>query len=111
MADSQVALAIDICKKFAGQIVRLLKMDKAIATPLIVNDEVIGILSVQSEDLIENDSMSIATFAHQVAAAWRKAQLYKQAQSEIAERILAEAQLKLQSLALESGDIRIIYAI
>jgi len=90
-------------KKFAGQLVRMLQMGRAIVAPLIVDNEVTGILSVQSDDLIESDGLSIATFAHQVAAAWRKAQLYEQAQREITERKLAEAQLKLQSHALESA--------
>jgi len=77
-------------KKFAGKLVRILRMNKAIFTPLIMSGEVTGILTVQSEDLIESDGISIATFAHQVAAAWRKAQLYEEAQNEIAVRIKAE---------------------
>jgi signal transduction histidine kinase len=43
---------------------------------LIIEDEVIGVLAVQSDDLTEADVSTITAFAHQVAAAWRKAQLF-----------------------------------
>jgi PAS domain S-box-containing protein len=73
-------------RKLAGQIVKVLKIPKSISAPLVVEDRVIGVLSVQSDDLTEPDIPTITAFAHQVAAAWRKAQLFGQAQQEIAER-------------------------
>jgi PAS domain S-box-containing protein len=62
-------------QKFAGQLVKMLNMGRYIATPLIVEDKILGILAVLSNALTENDTSAIAAFAHQVAAAWRKAQL------------------------------------
>jgi diguanylate cyclase (GGDEF)-like protein/PAS domain S-box-containing protein len=86
--------------RFAGQLVKMLKMPKAIAAPLIVDDEVIGVLSVQSDDLIEEDMSAITAFAHQVSAAWRKAQLFEQAQQEIAEGVQAEEKTRQRSREL-----------
>ncbi|MDY6876274.1 MAG: response regulator [Chloroflexota bacterium] len=77
-------------KMFAGQIVTRLKMRRFIAAPLIANDEIIGVLTVQSDNLIQDDAPAITAFAHQMAAAWRKAQLFEQAQQEIIERVRAE---------------------
>jgi PAS domain S-box-containing protein len=93
----------DPIKKFSGQLTRIMKLNKGIIAPLIVDDKVTGGLLVHGDDLIENDRLSIATFAHQVSAAWRKAQLYETAQFEISERKLAESQLLLQGHALESA--------
>jgi PAS domain S-box-containing protein len=73
-------------KKLNYQVHRLLNVPTFINAPMIVGDEVIGILSVQSNDLGEEDMPSITAFAHQVAAAWHQAQLYQQAQQEIVER-------------------------
>ena len=87
-------------KRFAGQLVRMFDMSLAIATPLIVNDEIVGILSVQANDLIESDGLSIATFAHQVGAALRKAQLYEQAQREFTERMRAEEERRQMEMHL-----------
>jgi len=77
-------------KRFARRLVKIVNFPTVTATPLIVEDKVIGVLSVQSGDLTENDAPAITAFAHQVAAAWRKAELFEQAQREIAERKRAE---------------------
>jgi signal transduction histidine kinase/DNA-binding response OmpR family regulator len=78
----------------AGKITKLMKMRQLIITPLIVKDKVIGVLSVQAEDLSRDDKSTITAFGNQVAAAWRKAYLYEQAQQEIAERKRAEQALR-----------------
>jgi len=78
-------------KRFAAQIARILNLSRSIGAPLIAEDRVIGVLSVQSDSLTENDVTAITAFAHQVAAAWRKAQLLQQAQGEIAEGVRIEA--------------------
>ena len=90
-------------KRLAGQLVRMLKIPRSIAAPLIVADEVIGVLLVQSDDLVKEDALAIAAFAHQVSAAWRKAQLYERARQEIAERKRAEeGQRKALARALQA---------
>lgn len=46
-----------------------------IRAPLIIDDQVIGMLSVFSDDLSEDDLPSIKAFTNQMAAAWRKSRL------------------------------------
>jgi PAS domain S-box-containing protein len=77
-------------REYTEQIVALLGIPKSIAAPLIVEDRVVGLLSVQSDALTQDDVAAITAFAHQLAAAWRKAQLYEQAQLEIVERLRVE---------------------
>jgi two-component system cell cycle sensor histidine kinase/response regulator CckA len=81
-------------KKFAGQITEILKIPKSINAPLVVEDRVIALLCVQSNDLTEADIPAVTAFAHQIATGWRKAQLFEQAQQEIAERKQAETALR-----------------
>jgi PAS domain S-box-containing protein len=76
-----------------GQIVRMMDLPTSIGAPLIVEDEVIGVLLVQSDDLSEADVPAITAFAHQVAAAWRKAQLVQDLQTSLDE--LKETQDRL----------------
>ncbi len=81
-------------RPLARQIVNVLSISQFINAPLIVENKVIGILSVQSNDLRASDASAITAFAHQIAAAWRKAQLFEQAQQEIAERKKMEEALR-----------------
>jgi len=88
-------------KRFAGQIVSILRLSKAIVAPLIVEDETIGMLSVRSDEMTEEDIPAITAFAHQMAAAWRKAQLMRELKRSLEELKLTQAQL-LQAQKLES---------
>ena len=81
-------------KRLAKQIARMLKVSKSIAAPLIVEDKVIGVLSVESDDLTEGDIPAITAFAHQMAAAWRKATLLQDLERSLAE--VEQAQEELQ---------------
>jgi PAS domain S-box-containing protein len=83
-------------RKSAGQVAKMLRIPKAIAAPLIIGDEVIGLLSVQSDDLTEEDIPAVTAFANQVVAAWHKGRLYEQAQQEIAERKRAEEAVRME---------------
>ena len=93
-------------KGVAGQIVDALHVPKSIDAPLIVEDEVIGLLAVQADDLTEGDVPAITAFSHQMAAAWRKAQLFEQAQQEIAERKRAEAERVQAETSLRESEER-----
>ena len=92
--EDAIETARQVLPKFAGgfveQIIKLLKVRKSIIAPLLVENEVIGTFSVQSNDLTSEDVPAVTAFAHQVAAAWHRAQLYEQAQQEIAERVRSE---------------------
>jgi PAS domain S-box-containing protein len=87
-------------REHTEQIIEMLGIPKSIAAPLIVEDRVVGLLSVQSNALTVDDVAAITAFAHQLAAAWRKAQLYEQAQQEIAERFRVEQALQQRNREL-----------
>lgn len=74
---------------------------RVINAPLIVEDKVIGMLVVQSDDLTEADVPAITAFANQVAAAWRKAELMQKLQTNLDELKRTQAQF-LQAQKLES---------
>ena len=59
-----------------------------------MDDEVIGVLSVQSDDLTEEDIPVITAFAHQMAAAWRKARLLQDLETSLTERRRAQEELQ-----------------
>ena len=51
------------------------RVEKSTFAPLIVEDQVIGIFSLQSVDLIQADIPIITAFTHQLAGAWNKTKL------------------------------------
>lgn len=81
-------------KKFAPQLIRLLQVSLSINAPLVVADQVMGMLSVQSNDLTTEDIPTITAFADQVAAAWQKARLMQELESSLAEQVRAEESLR-----------------
>jgi PAS domain S-box-containing protein len=90
-----------LARGLSRQIVKMLKVPKHIPAPLIVEDKVIGVFSVQSDDLTEDDIPAITAFAHQMAAAWHKAQLMEDLQDSLEELKRAQAQL-LQAQKMEA---------
>ncbi len=89
-------------EELAPELVKMVDYQTAIIAPLVVGDRVIGVLSVQSTDLTQDDIPAMTAFANQVAAAWHRAQLFEQAQQEIAERKRAESALRQRSAQLEA---------
>ncbi|MGC8787365.1 MAG: PAS domain S-box protein, partial [Anaerolineae bacterium] len=85
----------------APRILEVLQIPCSIVAPLIVRDKVIGLLSVQSDDLTEEDTSVIMAFAHQLAASWHKAQLMADLSRNLEELRNTQAQL-LQAQKLES---------
>jgi GAF domain-containing protein len=89
-------------QEMAEKIIKLLIVSNAIIAPLVVDDSVIGMLSVQASDLSEMDIPAIRAFANQLAMAINQARLFEQAQKEISERKIAQERLqdKLDELTL-----------
>jgi signal transduction histidine kinase/ActR/RegA family two-component response regulator len=88
-------------QRFAPQVIKILRVSKSISAPLIVEDEVIGLLAVQSDDLAAEDIPAITAFAHQVAAAWRRAQLMEDLEESLEELKRTQAQF-LQAQKMEA---------
>jgi putative nucleotidyltransferase with HDIG domain len=64
-------------KPFAAQVARLFQARKAISAPLVSGEGILGILTVWSDDLTEEDVPSVSIFAQQAAMAMENASLYE----------------------------------
>ena len=64
-------------KKLFDQIIKILHVQSSISVPLIVEDQVIGVFSVQSDNLNQEDVPAITAFAHQLSSAWNKTKLLR----------------------------------
>jgi two-component sensor histidine kinase len=62
--------------------------------PMIIEEDVIGILAVWGRGLQKEDLPALSLFANQVATAIKNTRLYTQAQNEITERTQAEAVIR-----------------
>lgn len=91
----------ELSQDLAGQIIKILQVQKSITAPLIVEDKIVGLLSVQSDDLGAGDMPAITAFAHQVAAAWHKARLMHDLKTSLEELKHTQAQL-LQAQKMEA---------
>ncbi|MEA2007897.1 MAG: PAS domain S-box protein, partial [Chloroflexota bacterium] len=89
--------------KFANQVVKLLNVPKAINAPLLIEGKIFGIFSVQGATLTEADMPTITAFTHQMAATWRKSQLFEQINRDIAERKKTEETLHQRHTQLQTA--------
>lgn len=80
-------------RKVAQQIVTLADYSRAIIAPLVIEDEVIGVLSVHSGDLSDADMPAITAFAHQLAAAWRRTRLMQDLERSLEDLKKTQSQL------------------
>ena len=62
----------------ASTIVNLMHTQKAIFAPLIVEEQVVGVFSLQSSTLSVDDVPATAAFANQLAGAWSKSELLEE---------------------------------
>jgi response regulator RpfG family c-di-GMP phosphodiesterase len=86
----------DYMKKLVKPFVKLLKVQKMILAPMVINDEVVSVFTVQSPNLQREDIPLVKSFANMLAAAWHKIELYNLAKIEISERKKAEQHIKQQ---------------
>lgn len=81
-------------KKLVKQVANMLKVQKFIATPLILDGDVIALFSVQSDGLTRDEVPTINAFANQISAALRKANLLQDLQKSLAEQKRAKEELQ-----------------
>jgi PAS domain S-box-containing protein len=84
-----------------NKLIDLLLIKKAISAPLVLEDRVIGMLSVQSEDLGSDDIPAVTAFANQMAMAWRKTRLVEELRKSLEELETTQEQL-LQAQKMEA---------
>ena len=81
-------------KKTAQQLNRILGVPRSINAPLVVDNQLVGVLSVQSDDLTKDDIPTVTAFAHQMAATWQKARLMQELESSLVEQLRVEESLR-----------------
>jgi len=89
-----------VSRKLAGPIAKMLGVSKSVTAPFIVEGKVIGTFSVQSDDMSADDIPAVTAFAHQMAAAWRKARLMQDLERSLTERKRAEEALRQRTREL-----------
>ena len=78
-----------------------IRVPRGIHAPLVADDRVIGVLGVVSGSLEKSDVPAITAFAHQLAAAWRKATLLEELERSIDKLERTQDQL-LQAQKMEA---------
>ncbi len=90
-----------LLERSLDKMIGLLRVSKAISAPLVSEDRVIGMLSVQSEDLSPDDIPAVTAFANQMATAWRKMRLVEDLKQSLTELQTTQEQL-LQAQKMEA---------
>jgi signal transduction histidine kinase len=83
------------------KMIDLLRITKAISAPLVPEDRVVGMLSVQSADLSPDDAPAVTAFANQMATTWRKTRLVEDLKESLDELQTTQEQL-LQAQKMEA---------
>ena len=82
----------------------LIKVPRFILAPLIENDMVIGVFSLKADRLSEKDIPAVSLLAHQISAAWSRAEMFEKMNREIVERQKAETALVRSKERAEESD-------
>jgi PAS domain S-box-containing protein len=83
------------------KMIDLLRVNNAVSAPLVPEDRVVGMLSVQSEDLGPDDIPAVTALANQMATAWRKTRLLEDLKESLDELQVTQEQL-LQAQKMEA---------
>ncbi|MEA3350642.1 MAG: PAS domain S-box protein, partial [Chloroflexota bacterium] len=88
----------DISPKYPGdffaQAIDLFDISTVILAPIIVNEEILGLLIVESDDLVSSDCSAIRSLAYLIAAAWQKTTLLMELSRNLEERKRAEERFR-----------------
>lgn len=90
-----------ISRNFINKFIKLFHIKKFIVAPLIENNKTIGIFSVQSDQLLEEDIPTITAFANQIGAAWKKTELVQELKANLKTLKTTQRQL-LQAQKMEA---------
>lgn len=81
-------------KRVVAQVVGTSISPLWINAPLIVDDQMMGMLSVQSNDITADEIPAVTAFAHQMAATWQKARVMQDLESSLLEQKRVEESLR-----------------
>jgi len=79
--------------------VKILKVSNSIFAPLVLDDKVVGMLTLISDELVNDDKSVVLAFAYQIGAAWRRTELVQELELELSSRTRTEGLVRVLNSA------------